>query len=238
MTNTLVPQVDIKDSDDLVSILRRYTDVKLSAEELKALQKPVDATKAVKVRDDAQDAIAALSELLKTVEVPSSRRKVTPQELDQIGELVVAAKSVIKAAEEAVSTTKEAVFNHFDVALEDAVNVGPGELGEAVDGSGHYLIRDEVYVPGIGKRLTRELAEQAPAVNVVTLRQLWERGAISRADYFNATRHVDNPRVVDPEGFAALLKRKPELLPKIAEAIVPGSVSARFHVRPPKSSKG
>ena len=228
----LIPQIDEK--ADLTSILRTLTDQKSKPNVAEFRSKD---TKTVEVRKGALEAIEALGELLRTVELPSDHRTLTREEMVQAAELAIKAKLTGTAVKNAVEAVKDAVFTHFDLVLEDAEGAKPGEASELVDeNTGHYLVGQEVFVPDVGKRLCRELKEDAPTVTAKDLKTLWEAGKISRRDYLAATKHVDIPREVVDEQLAALLKRKPELLEVIAGAVTPGKVTAAFWVREPKKS--
>ena len=229
MTSTLVPQA--LDKGDLTEILKALTDAKPSAKDVQTVSKPSNT---VAVTQEALTALSALSDLLKAVEVPSARVVATPSQRSSMMELASTAKDVVPAINAAVDAVREAIFNHFDVLLETATDTSEF----AKDKNGHYLVKDEVIVPEQGgKRFTRELREQAPTVTAKDLRQAWQDGDISRADYFAATKHVEVPREVVPEQLVDLLKRKPKLLPIIGKRITPGSVTSAFYVRPPKVAK-
>lgn len=232
MTTSLVTQssVDISDTDDLTEILKRLTNAKPT--EVEAVQSPSKAINTIQVTETATKALTSLRDLLGAVALPSTRREATPSELEAMAELVKTAKAAVEAVNAATEGVREAAFNHFDVSLEEMV--GPdGEVDADIDRKGHYLVKQEIFVPGQNVRLTRELREQQPKVTATDLRTLWKSGQITREDYMTATKHVDTPREVVNEQLAALLKRKPQLLPVIAGAITPGDVTAAFYVREP-----
>lgn len=231
MTSTLVPQtVEIPDSADLTEILRRLSEADGSKPDGKAVQKPSKATDTIALTQDALNSLSELQSLLRAVELPSTRRPMSPRELRDVTGLLIKAKEAVKTVEAAVEGPREATFNHFDTTLESRTST----TDLAKDEKGHYLVKQEVYVPEHNVRLTRELREQSPEITAEELRDAWKAGDISRRDYMDATVHVEVPRKIDDEKFAALLKRKPSLLPKIAKLIKPGKVSAAFYVRPPK----
>ena len=231
---TAVPAVQIPADADLEKILRLLTKQKTTAKDPVAV---AEATKAVEVTEKAREALVTLYELLGTVELPVDRREMTPEELEAAADLKETANQATQAVAKSIEEVRNVVFNHFDLWLEAEEGAKPGEASYEQDDDGHYLVKQEVFVPSRNVRLTRELAENAPKVVAKDLKTLSEAGKITRADYYRATKRPEVPRVVDPEGFAQLLKDKPELLEVISGAITPGTVTGKFWVRPPKKGK-
>lgn len=230
----LVPQVDPE--ADLTELLKKLLDQKPSA---KAAERPSNGTKLVEVAEDARKAVSAFYDRLRAVEVPSTRRELTPEEaknLLEVTDLAKKAKQAIAKVEGTDGVAREAVFNAMDVALEWAHNVGPGEAPYPIDSRGHYLAKQSMPVPGTGKRFSRELRENAPSVLAADLHRLYLEGKITRGQYLRATRRVDVPRELNPEGLAAEIRKDPDLLQTLAEAgaITPGDVTASFHIREDK----
>lgn len=229
---SLVPQVDkIRDDADLTEILRSLSEAQGSKPEAKAAESVSTATEPVRVGEDTLKAISRLHKLLRAVEVPSERRTVTLDEAQGLMDLAEAAKAAKKGAKQAEAVVKKAIYNHFDVLIEHEDDL-------PVDKDGHYLVADEIEVPGTGKKFARELRETQPVVTEEDLRKLRDNGVISNREYMQATRHVDSPREVDNDGLAALLKSKRDLLPKIADILVPGEITSAFYVRDVKVKKG
>jgi hypothetical protein len=234
MTNSLVAQTTVTDSDLLADALRKLTDQKSTPN---AELVPVTQTNPVEVTQTALTALEDLSVALKTVQVPSDRRLMTPEEQFDTAELAIIAKKATKAVDTAVSSVKEALFNHFDVALEEMDESEELLADYPVDKAGaHYLVGQELYVPGVNKRLVRQLAEKAPTIQPQDLKSLYESGAITRAEYHQMTSNIPKVRPVNQDGVMALIKSKPEILAKLASAITPGDVSARFVILDPKRS--
>ncbi len=228
----LVPQAVSPDAD-LTQILNSLAP-KVDAR--KAVEKASKPSNTVAVSTKAEKALEALSDLLKTVEVPSERRPATVEERAAMMRLASTAKDTVPAINAAVDNVKRAIFNHFDLILEDLWDEEKLATVPVDPKSGHYLVKQEVEVPEEGgKRFTRELQKSAPQVTAEALRQAWKDKLITRQDYMDATKHVDVPREVVPEQLADLLKRKPKLLTVVKDIMEPGKVTAKFWVRPPKT---
>lgn len=230
MTNALVPQTNDK-ATDLTSLLRTLTDQK----DTKASVTPAGPSDLVGVAEDAVKALSSLSEQLRTVTVPSDRRQLTSQELYDLAKLADTAKKAEKSVKAAVAATKTAVFNDFDVKLEEVTESEEGEAPFAMNKDGHYLVTEEAAVPDLGIRLTRELSERAPTITAKDLHTLWQAGKISREVYYSCTRALEVPREVDDEGLLEAMQNE-KVREAIAGAITPGDVTASFHVRPFKKA--
>lgn len=223
----VVQNLEIDPKADLSEILRVLSESNGSKPEAKARKSLSKRSNPVEVSSAALAALSTLSGLLEAVKVPSGRRLTTPAEREEMMDLATAAKTAQKGVEAAVDAVKEAVFNHLDVLVERYGSTDDLKKDE----NGHYLVKGELFVDTREKRFTRELREQKPNVTAADLRDMWQAGEISRQDYMDATKHVEVPREIVEDKLADLLKRKPELLSKIAKILVPGKVSAAFYVR-------
>jgi hypothetical protein len=221
---SLVPQAGqtVEKAKSLTDALKTLANRKPAA----SPQKASEAPRVVPVSPEAFDAISRLSDELRAVELPSERRSLTVQERVALMELADDAKKAKQATEDAVAAVKTAVFNHFDVGLEEDEDALP------LDAKGeHYLVAEELPVPGTGKKFVRQLAESAPQISAPKIKKLWDEGKISRSVYYRITRQPVVPREVDEEGLLDELKRNPELFSVLGEAITPGRVTASFWIR-------
>jgi hypothetical protein len=221
----LVPQASVEDTptDSLEDILRALTTRKVDA---KAVQTPSGATNAVEVQETARKALQTLSDRLGTVTVPSTRRALTPQEVNDLADLVKTAKDAKAAVDKAVEVGRNTVFNHMDVQIEEHGG-SPDKLDR--DKAGYYLVADEIPVESVGVRLTRELAETQPKITADSLHQLYLAGTISRSEYLSLTRPA---RVINADKLAKFLKQRPDVLGKVKPFVQAGKLTASFHVRP------
>lgn len=230
---SLVPQSkpgkDLDLTGDLAEVLRRISSTKAVAEP----EEPAEPRNTVAVKKEALEALDRLSGLLQTIEFPDERRELSLKELKEYEDLASNSKEAQKALADAVEAVKKAFFGHLDTRLlqdNDEADLPRDEE------NGWFLVEGEQEIPGTGKRLKRELAESQPQISASALKALWESGKISRADYYGMTVHQP-ARAFDGDRFLAYLKKKPSLIPKLADIIVPGKMTARFWVRPVKKGK-
>jgi hypothetical protein len=222
----LVPQIPasvLDGAEDLATVIKNLADRKVTA----APEKPAVAPKVVPVQKAALAALNRLSDELTTTELPTERRALTLKEQRELLALASDAKSAKKALDMAVAGVKTAVFNHFDVNLEEDNYVDELPVDPK---TGHYLVENQMEVPGSGKKFVRQLAQGSPTVTGDALRRLFEEGKLTRRQYYAATYRPE-VRPVDEDGLLDLLKTKPELLDVLAEVIIPGTVTASFWVR-------
>lgn len=232
----LVPQQEqenlqaLADVLNLQEILTRIADRKAAAEP----EVPHKAPQVVPVSPAQQKALQHLTRDLKDTVLPDERRVLTTEEQHSLIRLGADAKAVEKTVKVAVAAIKTAVFNHFDVRLEeDKDEEGILDLPYDPD-SGHYLVDCELVVEDLDLKFSRELRQASPDLTAEHLLSLYEDDKITRKDYLDATRQV---RVVDEDGLMKVIRRDPSILLDIEEIIEPGKVTASFYIRPLPKNK-
>lgn len=210
-------------------MLRRISAAKAVAEP----ESPSGELKRVQVDPKALMALQNLTSLLTATEFPTEPRELSEVEQKAYVELATESKLAIKALDDAVEEVKQAVFGHFDTKL--LQDTPEADLPKDPE-YGWFLVENEMEVPGTGMRLKRELAETQPQLTAANLKKLHEEGKITREDYYGMTVHQD-ARAFDADAFLSYLKKKPKVIEKLADIIVPGKITARFWVRPVKKGK-
>jgi hypothetical protein len=225
------PGKDLDLTGDLAAVLRRISAAKAVAE----AESPTDGLARVQVKQEALEALDKLSGLLKTIEFPKEPRELAVSELKDHLTLATESKLAIQALDQAVEAVKQAFFDDLDIKLLKDQTEAELEALKDVE-KGWYNVGGEREIPDTGKRFKREIAESQPQLTAEALRKLWKDGKISRADYYAMT--VPNEaRRFDGDRFLTHLKKKPKLIEKLADIIVPGKMTARFYVRDVKKKK-
>lgn len=222
----LVPQTQASAPEgaaDLATILKRIANTKVASEP----ERPVGDVKVVPVPKGTVEAISRLNSVLKTVKLPSERRRLTKAEQTKLISLGSDAKLVEKTLKTAIQSVKTAFYNHLDVGLETDNDVD----GLPVDPAGHYLVAGSMEVPGTGKKIVRQLNSGQAQITEAGLKSLYEKGQITREQYRNTTKHVDSPRVVDEDGLLEEIKRDPNLMAALAQIVEPGKTHSSFWIK-------
>ena len=156
-------------------------------------------------------------------QTPTTRRMLTDAEVDRLlteDRILSALEDIIKARKEA---QRAAVFNHFDVQLEEA---GATE-GLLKDDKGHYLTAGQLSIPGFPKKYTREIREGAPSLTTENLEaQIGED--FTRDEFLSLTTPV---RYIDEAKITLAIRNKPELLNIISKAAKAGTPTPSFNKR-------
>lgn len=226
----LVPQNDdlkVEDTDTLETVLARVASRKVAAE----AEVPHKTPKVIPVSPEQQKALQHVTRDLKATNLPADRRALTEEEQRELAVLGRDVKRSEKILSVAVQALKTAVFNHFDVRLEE--DNDPEDL--PVDQkTGHYLVAGELGVESEGLRFIRQLSPSAPDITADNLLDLYEDGFLTRQEYLKATRQT---RVVDEDGLMDVIRARPEVLADIEPILTPGKVTASFHIREVKKQQ-
>lgn len=226
----LVPQASdlvVKDDDTVDTLLTRVAARKAVAEP----ETPHKEPRVIPVSEVQQNALKHVTRDLRTTNLPSERRLLSPAEIADLITLGVDVKASEKTLAVANAAIKTAVFNHFDVGLEMS---NPDEELPYDEKSGHYLVKNELVVEDKGLRFCRELKQGSPDLTADHLLALYEDGKMTRAEYLKSTRQI---RVLDEDGLMAVLRKRADFLEDIEEVIEPGKVTASFHIREVKKDQ-
>ncbi len=189
---------------------------------------PVDIPKPVSVTAEVATATAAVG--LSTVGfnplTVTERRMLTEAELDTLSterESFDAIEKYIKKRREA---HRSMVFNHLDVAAEDAVDMSDEER----DDLGHYLVASEVRTVGSSRKWVRPISNGAPTVTADALLAVAD-GSIDGFDHEAYLACTTPIRVIDEEKTLIAMRRNPGVIEALRRAVRPGGKTASLYFR-------
>ena len=169
------------------------------------------------------NAVARLHEVYGKVQ-PQEVRKLEPTEVNDLMEerlVLDEVESIAKVRKESIRT---AVLNHIDSVI-------PESDGEGRNKEGHLLVQARVHPSDHDKDFSWEVSNRGGTLDETALRALDASGAISHEDYLAMT---DQVRVVNESKVLDMLRKKPELLDRIGEAVSPTSKVGSLYIRKKK----
>lgn len=187
-----------------------------------------------KIEDDASDRLPIPREiteeekqaLVKVTEVygkvvPTERRKLTSDEVSALVEEKETLDTLRKMAEKRMDDgIKVAIHNHLDIEAEEK-GIAKGASRNA---DGHYILNGEVRGnPDTPKRFTRETRTSKPRINAVKLKEI-----LDHETWLSITTQV---RMLDESKLMIALRKNPELIVKLQDAIEPGSTVVSLNLR-------
>lgn len=157
---------------------------------------------------------AALSRLPKVygVVAPDTVRLLTDEEAVAIVEERETIDLILGLLEKRKSgSIREALANHLDLLLEQ---MGDAEelAGYPVDDKGHYQTRQDVPVPGTGKKIQKTASEPKPNLSSAGVQEAFADGAIDRKTYLSLTTMPEVERQLDEAKLTKAIKADPNLL--------------------------
>jgi hypothetical protein len=162
----------------------------------------------------AEQAMLELPELLRTVPVPETARRLTEAELAILTRAIEGVKSVKGAVTKAEEKLKPAFHNHFNAVARENGRVKPDT--KANDHG--YILEDEdsAFVPGLPKKVVRQTSKGGVSFGEQDLATMEGLELIDHALYLELTRPI---RVLDEHAFMERLKNDPTFAAKVAPFI-------------------
>jgi hypothetical protein len=179
------------------------------------------------LNEDAWDAIEKVAGLLAELELPNRRRQMTEGERERVTRVYEALQKAQSGLERSRAQIKIAAFNHADA---EAAERGLITAETQFTKEGWAIIddRESLAVPGMEKKLTREVSGGKVTLPLANLQALVEDEKLDRADLNAMTRQI---RVVDEDRVLAWLRKNPERAEILAEATEIGKSTANFWLR-------
>jgi hypothetical protein len=184
--------------------------------------------KAPALPEAVYDSYLDLPSVLLDLDLPTSRRQMSPAEL----KAATVATEKIKAAQAALTTALEqirmAAFNHFDSVAAEA---GLLNVETKLTKEGWAILEDKQSgaVPGLAQKLVREVSGGSPELTEASLHSLEESDEITHDEYLGMTRQV---RIVDEARVLEWLRRNPGKTEVLGDVITSKTApSARLVLR-------
>jgi hypothetical protein len=179
------------------------------------------------LNEEAWDAIEQVAGLLGALELPEHRRQMTKGEREQVTRVYEQLQKAMEGLNRARDQIKIAAFNHAD-----AEAAAQGKITDETQFTkeGWAIVEDKtsMAVPGLDKKLTREVSGGKVTLPLENLQGLVEDEKIDSKDFYAMTRQV---RVVDEDRVLAWLRKNPEKAEVLAEATEIGRATASFWLR-------
>lgn len=143
---------------------------------------------------------------------PKTDRKLTKDEIVSLvyeRDLIDAVLSPLKHRKD--ESIREALANHADAVLDEQQ-----KKSASTDRKGHYAVRQEFSVEGIGRKVLRFPSGGKPVLTTQDVEQALEDGVIDRATYLKITSKPESPRVLDTAKLIEAGKKDPALLAILA----------------------
>jgi hypothetical protein len=173
-----------------------------------------------------QKALAKLVEVYGKV-VPTEARALTDEEVSALMDERETLDEIGTLAEDRKKEIRTTVLNHFDVGYGEDDTIGDSPR----DKDGHVLKAAKVASPDHGKVFSWELRQGGGTLDPASLLALVEAGTIERSTYLAMTTQV---RVLDENKVMLELKKHPELIDALGEAVTKTSQTGSFNVRKAK----
>ena len=217
-SNQVVTQVSAGTSDKETSVALEQVLASIAPTDTGAL---ATVPKNLPLSPEVSTALSRLPQVYQSV-VPTEVRALNPQEVYDLLDERVTLDTVKKATEARLGEIKTTVLNHIDLTVPDEA---------PRDSSGHKVVAAKVRVAELGKAFSWEPKNGSGTLSADALAQLDAEGKIDHELYLTITRPV---RVVDEAGLLTALRKDPDLLAKIAEAVESKPPSGALFVRSSK----
>jgi len=212
---------------DRTALKKKVKDGTLDLAELyRLLAAPADAPKPVAkpplpavITDQQKEALAKLIEVFGKV-VPTEARALTDEEISDLMEERTTLDQIDKLAEARKKEIRTTVLNHLD-------QDGDGPR----DKEGHILTAGRATSPSHGKAFSWEIGQRGGGLDPASLLALVEDGTIDRSVYLEMTTQV---RVIDENKVMLALKKHPELIDALGDAVTKTSQVGSLYVRTAK----
>lgn len=190
-------------------------------EPLRRSDRPVKLPTKVVLTPEQIKAIRAFPKVVENGVTPETRRKLTSQEVA----LLLAERAVLDAVEAVIKARKEAqrtaVFNHYDVAVEEK----DGSDAVEVTDDGWYVTKAGVAPDGSDRGFVRSVSEGSPSLSAPDLKALVgvpldsDGTILSEEDYEACVAKID---VIDELRLLLRLRERPYLVEAIRRAVKVG----------------
>lgn len=177
--------------------------------------------------DDARVAVKRIVDKLELLDLPNSRRQLSPQEMHDVVATFITLDEAIKGLGVSKEQFKAALFNHFDQV---AVQEGKITQDTRLTKEGWAIVEDKVSaaVPGLDKKATREVRGGTPSLTAEALAELVAAEEISHEDYLAMTRQT---RVAEEAQVLEWLRKNPGKAATLAKAVTTTTPSAGLYLR-------
>lgn len=174
------------------------------------------------ITEQQKAALARLTEVFGKV-VPTEVRCLTTDEVTDLMDERLTLDEVEKLAKDRKAVIRTTVLNHIDSE--------PQEDDLPRDKEGHVLRAAKVTDPSHGKAFSWELRNHGGTLDVSALLRLVEDGTIDRSTYLSMTTQV---RVVDENKVMLELKKHPELIDALGDAVTKTGQTGALNLREAK----
>lgn len=170
---------------------------------------------------------AMLPAKLAAIQVPTERRELDADELEELTVAMDEVKQVKAAVTKAEGYFKAAFFNHFDAV---ARRLGLVTKDSKRTKDGWFIIEDKVSaaVPGLSKKAVRETSSGSVQFGVDQLAELEAEGQITHAQFLAMTSQV---RVVNEGAILAAIEADPDLAKVLGEKVTVSGGNAALYLR-------
>lgn len=179
------------------------------------------------LNEEAWDAIEQVAGLLGALELPDRRRQMTKGEREEVTRVYEKLQKAMEGLNRSRDQIKAAAFNHFDA---EAAAQGKITAETQFTKEGWAVVDDRtsMAVPGLDKKLNREVSGGKVTLPLAKLQDLVEDEKLDPKDFYAMTRQV---RVVDEDRVMAWLRKNPEKAELLAQATEIGKSTASFWLR-------
>ncbi len=172
-------------------------------------------------------AVDKVSEVFGQV-VPTERRELTSVEVNSLIEEKETLDELKKMADSRMGNIRISIHNHMDI---EAERVGTIDDETLRSDKGYYILGGKVRgTSDAPKQWSREVRQNSPSLNAVALKALEDNPDVD-FDHEDFLAMTTQTRVVDENKVMLTLKKNPQLVMALQEAVVPGSKSASLYLR-------
>lgn len=211
----------------VADLLKAFNEAQLSP--LAEAETPIPRSPAVSA--EVGVILRGLAATLKEIKLPMTRRELSVEEreeLTQVFEELHTALAGLKVSEEQI---KFAFQQHFDAHARAEGLIDP-TTPRNKDGFAILPDKTSAAVPGLDKKVVRQVTIPTAVITEEGLANLEELGILSHREYLAATKPA---RDVREEGILDLIKSRPELLEHLAAvAVLPKAMSNTITLAPNK----
>lgn len=184
----------------------------------------------------AAKTFATIADRLGELELPDSRRQLSPAEIHSILDILIDLKPAIKALKGSEDQIRTALFNHADqVAIQE------GRVTEETKRhpKGWFILDDldSMVSPDLETKATREVSGGSLTLTPEAIKRLAddpEVPEITHADYLEMTQQL---RVAPDEKVLAWLRKNPEKAQILGQAAERGPATISLNLRPKNKTR-
>lgn len=171
--------------------------------------------------------VAMLPAKLAAIVVPTVRRELDVEELEELTVAMDEVKQAKAAITKAEGHFKAAFFNHFDAV---ARRLGRVTQDTKRTKDGWFIVEDKesAAVPGLAKKVVRETSAGSVQFGVDQLTELEAEGKITHAQFLAMTSQV---RVINESAIFAAIEADPNLAEVLGEKVTISGGNASLNMR-------